>query len=154
MPDSASVKSSAILKAANAGHALLPAGPAVGTDVASAAGANTYGAYVQFRAAAGNAIYIRGLHVSSKLASDTDTLYAQFMIGTGGAAAEVAVSEVNTAQNEGTTGDGIMPMIPIWPWIAVAASTRIAVKSADLSGNAISWPVKLAVIDQANVVAG
>ena len=51
------------------GGNVLPAGPSSGTNVSSAASANTYGSYVEFSAAIGADIYITGITVTANTAN-------------------------------------------------------------------------------------
>lgn len=138
----------AILKVAGAGHALLPGG----APVEVTAGAGSYGSYGQLRAASGNAVYLTALEATSNTAANAG-LYAQFMIGTGGAGSETAVSEIGYLfRRDSDTGKPMPPRMTLWPWIAVAASTRIAVKA--MSTAADLYDFTLASIDQANVAYG
>lgn len=130
-------------KVQNAGYAPLPASSSGPVSVTSGAGAYTYGSYAQVRSASGNAIYIVGY--SFKRAGADGTL----TIGTGGSGSETAVSELFLEGNSST--DRIVVMLPATGYIAVAASTRIAIKAADAAGS-IGWDVRLLTIDQANVV--
>jgi len=134
------------MKVINGGYYLIPAGPGVGTTVASSASANTYGSWTEMRSAAGNALYIVGV---SLYALNT-VQYTQLDIGTGAAASETSVSEVlfNTDATNGIDQTVYLP----YP-IAVAASTRIACRTADEDASARNSRVTLLVVDQSDVAA-
>jgi hypothetical protein len=137
-------------KSSSTGQAVLPDGAPV--TPTSNVGAGGWGAWVEVRSASGNAIYIKELltHYVSNSAGRT---YAQIQIGTGGAGSESVVGTVSVPLYSGSSWPGAGPTIPLFPLIAVAASTRIAVRHRDSVGDASSSAtVGLGVIDQANVV--
>lgn len=134
------------MKVTGGGYYLIPAGPGVGTTVASSASADTYGSWTEMRAAAGNALYIVGV---SLYALNTEQ-YTQLDIGTGAAASETSVSEV-LFNTDGT--NGIDQTVYFTYPIAVAASTRIACRTADEDASARNSRVTLLVVDQADVAA-
>lgn len=140
------------LKTSGGGYYLIPAGPAVGTGVSSSASANTYGSWTEMRAASGNALYIVGIDV--KPADDSSLDYIQIDIGTGGAGSETSVGEAKTIARLHTIGSqwGTYKIELPYP-IPVAASTRIACRTADDVASALAHTLTLHVIDQADVVS-
>lgn len=140
------------LKTSGGGYYLIPAGPSIGTSVSSSASANTYGSWTEMRAASGNALYIVGIDV--KPADDSSLDYIQIDIGTGGAGSETSVGEAKTIARLHTIGSqwGTYKIELPYP-IPVAASTRIACRTADDVASALSHALTLHVIDQADVVS-
>ncbi len=139
------------VKASGTGSFLIPTAPAVGTTVAGGA-ANTFTTNaVQLIASTSAAIFITGLHV--QLTSTSKPTYAVILLSTGASdgsiVGEFVVPYVYTA---GAAGTQLMGFVPIWPPIAVAASTRIGCKSADSVGS-LNHTVILQCINQSNVVA-
>ena len=142
---------SAILKVSASGLAALPDRSA-SLLVQVSSSANTYGSYMQFRAATGNAIYL--LHLICGPQNNVgNSGYGQYTVGTGGAASETAVSQISVPGAGASSPVNALDNV-IWPWIAVAASTRIALKAADSNGSSNGWYTRLNVIDQADVVYG
>ena len=137
-----------VIVTSGAGATVLPAGPTLGTQVTSSASTNTYGSYVEFRSASGNAIHITGITVNKE--GSATPLYVELTIGTGTAASETTVSIVHVPLS-GLSAIGPPDVIRLTPWIPVAANTRIAVKGASDTGSS-TVRVKLLTIDQANVV--
>lgn len=133
------------LKTANDGQYIIPAGPSNGTTVASAAGADTYGSWVEMDASLSEDVYIIGAVINSPSA----LVYLVLDIGTGAAASETSIGEVpfgpQGANDEGTSHVVIEPKIP------VTSGTRLACRTADSSGSSISTTVRLWVIAQADV---
>ncbi len=144
--------SSTVLAVSGAGYALLPAGPAVGTIVTPGS-ANTYGSYTQMREATGNAVYIVAVLIQNRqLVGSTSCTYVQVAIGTGTAASETQVSEVKIQAP--LANDQVTQQIVTLPFpIPVAASTRIAVKSAISSTDGTKYDtlITLMVVDQSNI---
>ena len=140
------------LKTSGGGYYLIPAGPSIGTAVTSSASADTYGSWTQMRAASGNALYIVGLDV--KPADNSSLDYIQIDIGTGGAGSETSVGEAKTIARLHTNGSqwGTYKIELPYP-IPVAASTRIACRTADDVASALAHEITLHVIDQADVVS-
>ena len=140
------------LKTSGGGYYLIPAGPSIGTAVTSSASADTYGSWTQMRAASGNALYIVGLDV--KPADNSSLDYIQIDIGTGGAGSETSVGEAKTIARLHTNGSqwGTYKIELPYP-IPVAASTRIACRTADDVASALGHVITLHVIDQADVVS-
>lgn len=140
------------MKTSGGGYYLIPAGPAVGTGVSSSASANTYGSWTELRAASGNALYVVGIDVQP--ANDGGLDYIQIDIGTGGAGSETSVGEsklivrLHTASSQWGTYRIEFP----FP-IPVAASTRIACRTADDVASGLSHVLTLHVIDQADLVS-
>lgn len=132
------------MKVTGGGYYLIPAGPSVGTTVTSSASADTYGSWTEMRAASGNALYIVGVSLSVT----TSAAYTQLDIGTGAAASETSVSETKFRSDENNDVDQTI----YFPYpIAVAASTRIACRTADEDAIARNSTVTLIVVDQADV---
>jgi len=132
-------------KVQNAGYAQLPASGSAPTTVTSGAGAYTDGSYAQNRAASGNAIYIVGYSYTAPGSPVDGTI----TVATGGSGSETAVSELPI---DGAAGAERRTFwLPNSGFIAVAASTRIALKAKDSAGST-DWKVRLITIDQANVV--
>ncbi len=135
------------LKVQNGGYYLIPAGPAVGTTVASSASANTYGSWTEMRAASGNALYIVGAVVKG-----LETVqYLQLDIGTGAAASESSVSESKFHGGAASAAVGIDQTVYFPYPIAVAANIRIACRVADEDASAKNATITLIVVDQADV---
>lgn len=141
------------LKTSGGGYYLIPAGPSIGTVVTSSASADTYGSWTQMRAASGNALYIVGVEV--RAAPNDSITYTQVDLGTGGAGAETSVSEVKVIAHRAISSTrtyGAFKVELPYP-IPVAASTRIAVRTADNVASALNHEITLHVIDQADVVS-
>lgn len=140
------------LKTSGGGYYLIPAGPSIGTSVSSSASADTYGSWTQMRAASGNALYIVGIDV--KPADDSSLDYIQIDIGTGGAGSETSVGEAKTIARLHTISSqwGTYKIELPYP-IPVAASTRIACRTADDVASGLSHVLTLHVIDQADLVS-
>ena len=136
------------LKTSGGGYYLIPAGPAAGTAAVDSATDNTYGSWVEMRAAAGNALFIVGVTVRANTSPGTTGDYVQLDIGTGAAASETSVSELYFADII-NGGQHIELPFPI----PVAASTRIVVRVADSETVANTYEVTLQVIDQADLVS-
>lgn len=138
-------------KTAGGGYYVLPTGPSRGVSVVSSSSADTYGSWVELRAASGNALYIVGVIIWS---GSGDTLYGQLDIGTGAASSESSISEVI---GKGRAMAASIPYsgaeIILWAPIPVAANTRIAARIADSFGGVRTHYVSLLVIDQADLVA-
>ena len=133
------------------GYYLIPAGPTRGTSVASSASADTYGSYVELRAASGSvALYIVGFTFNAQ-ANGLD--YGQISIATGGAGSESVVSESRiavTRQDDGTASSAGTHTF-VFP-IPIPANTRIAVKTADDVASAVTWYITLHVIDETDIL--
>ena len=141
------------MKTSGGGYYLIPAGPSIGTVVTSSASADTYGSWTQMRAASGNALYIVGVEV--RAAPNDSITYTQVDLGTGGAGAETSVSEVKVIAHRAISSTrtyGAFKVELPYP-IPVAASTRIAVRTADNVASALNHEITLHVIDQADVVS-
>ena len=136
------------MKTSGGGYYLLPAGPAIGSAVADSATDDTYGAWVEMRAAAGNALFIVGVTIRANTAPGTTGDYAQLDIGTGAAASEVSIGEWYFPDIAIDSRNITLP----FP-IPVAATTRIAVRVADSETIINTYQVTLHVIDQADLVA-
>ena len=134
------------MKVTGGGYYLIPAGPGSGTTVTSSASADTYGSWTEMRAATGNALYIVGVTVRGH----SNAAYTQLDIGTGAAASETSVSEARFRSDASNAIDQTV----YFPYpIAVAASTRIACRTADEDASARDASVTLIVVDQADVAA-
>lgn len=140
------------LKTSGGGYYLIPAGPAVGTGVSSSASANTYGSWTEMRAASGNALYIVGIEI--QVADDNSVDYVQVDVGTGASASESSVGEAKIIARRHTISEqwGTYKIEFAYP-IPVAASTRIACRTADDVASSLSHVLTLHVIDQADVVS-
>lgn len=133
----------------------IPAGPSSGTSVTTSATTDTYGNYVQLIASTSAALYIVGVCLTAS-SSQSNSSYAQVMLGTGAASSETNVGELSTTLiSDGGSSIQGGGYVPIWPPIPVAASTRIAAKAAatTVSSNVVTVKVKLYCINQADVVA-
>lgn len=135
-------------RASGGGNFLIPTGPAVGTTVASSASANTYGSWTEMTASTSAALYIVG--VSIEFEDLTNAGYIQLDIGTGAGGAESSVGETKVDPDGTAYGGGAF--VPIIPWIAVAASTRIACRTADVEAAANNHKITLHCINQSDVV--
>jgi hypothetical protein len=141
------------MKTSGGGYYLIPAGPAIGTSVTSSASANTYGSWTELRAASGNALYVVGIEI--QVADATNVDYVQVDIGTGGAGSETSVGEAKIIARRHTISDqswGTYKIELPYP-IPVAASTRIACRTADDVASAYRHVLTLHVIDQADLVS-
>lgn len=130
------------------GYYLIPAGPSRGTAVASSASADTYGSYVEMRAAASSvALYIAGFSFGAA----AGLTYGQIAIATGESGSESVVSETRLAVARDANNQvfGFYPFI--FP-VPVPANTRIAIKSADNLAFATSWYVSLHVVNETNLL--
>lgn len=133
---------SGMLKTASGGFFLIPTGPSAGTVVASSATNNTYGSWVEMIASTSAAIYIVGIIVG--LAPVTSITYVQLDIGTGAGGSETSIGEAKL------NDDAKFYTLP-FP-IPVAASTRIACRTANDGSTTVNWPVALLCINQADLV--
>jgi len=139
----------AVAAAQNAGFFLIPTGPAVGTTVTSGT-ANAYGSYAQLIASTSAALFIAGLVLDTPPAIAGIT-YFQFMVATGGAGAESGIGEAKTGFIEDAS-IGHFDSLLLFPFpLRVAASTRIAVKSA-CTQSGKTFNVSLLCINQTNLV--
>ncbi len=112
-------------KSSSTGPFTIPTAPSAGVSIVGGV-ANTYTAtYVQMIASTAAALYITGVQVSGVVVTPT---YVNVQIATGAAASEVVVGQIQLAP--GGEGTKFAAQIPIWPWIPVAISTRIAAKVA------------------------
>lgn len=132
-------------KTSGAGYFAIPTLPAVGTTVTTSASANTYGSWTEMTASTSAALYIVGISINA--ASGTEN-YAALDIGTGAGGAESSVSSLPFNIAEGVT-EAKTIMLPAW--IAVAASTRIACRTAGSEAAARGFTVSLICINQSNV---
>lgn len=113
-------------KTSGGGYFLIPAGPSDGTSISSGA-ADTYGSWVQMIASTGAAILIVGIAIK---ASNT-TVYQQLELATGAGTSESSIGEIKF----GGISTGGADQVEMFPFpIPVAASTRIAMRSADDAG--------------------
>lgn len=133
-------------KTASGGYFLIPAGPAAGTTVAKAASAATYGDWVEMEDSTAAALFIVGVVIEDLQNANT---YVQLDIGVGAAASEVSVSEVKTGEHQ-SSGNADPIMLP-YP-IPVAASARIACRTAGSTAGADTIAVSLLCINQADLV--
>lgn len=141
-------------KTAGTGAFTIPTSPVVGTTVAQSASANTYTAtYVQLTASTPAAIFITGVYVNCTTGTNLPT-YMSLQLATGGAGSETIVGQYNCPLHvsAATAGTVVSMYRPIYPWIAVATTTRIAAKTASSIASALSWTVTLEVINQSNTV--
>ena len=148
MPDSTPQKP---LRTSGGGYFLIPAGPAVGTQLTTSGSANTYGAYVQMTADAGAAIFIVGAVIDSL---NQNIIYAQIDIATGGATSESSVGEFKWGSNAAAALADVKA-IPAYTFpyaIPVADATRIAARAADEDGAAQTLNLTLICINQADVI--
>lgn len=129
-----------------AGYSPLPSGVTGGMSVAPNNG--SYGSYVQFRGATGNAIYIVSVTAYIQAGNIADLDYLQIKIGTGAAGSEVGVSEVRAVGLDQSAPSHIRIPLP-FP-VLVAANTRIAVCCA--ASDTLSCKISLDTVDIANVV--
>lgn len=122
--------------------------PATGVaNISSNGSANTYGSYVEVRTASGNAIYIKGIWLAPTSGGGRQRYDLQ--VATGGSGSETVVDLIPI--NANIASGGINVYVPVFPLIAVAASTRIALRCLDDVGGGSTTAV-LDTIDQANVV--
>jgi hypothetical protein len=141
------------LKQSNNGQFTIPTAPSVGTGVAQSATPNTYGSYVQLIASTAEADYITGVRFGASIGSPTPT-YMSVQLGVGGAGVEVTVGIVDCPivfANASTT-QVVGGFVPIIPPIPVAASARIAAKTASPLSSAQSWNIALTVCKQADLI--
>ncbi len=149
---------SAAKKTSGGGYFLLPAGPANGKTVASSASANTYGSWVEMIASTAAAIFVLGVLVQPDQNASAVQQYVQVDIGTGAAASESSVGEIKAdTYEQASTGSGALASFAVGPAmfpypIPVAASTRIACRSADGEAKANSHLVTLICINQSDLV--
>ena len=134
------------MKTSGGGYYTLPAMPSAGITVTSSASANTYGSWVEFRSASGNALYIVGISV---FPHSNISNYLAIDIGTGAAASETSISEIPLLGSDETPFNYQALPFPI----PVASSTRIAVRVADEGAFARASVLVLHVIDQADLVS-
>lgn len=135
-------------KTFSTGYYLIPAGPTLGTSVTSSASANTYGSYVEMRAAAGSkAVYIAGFSFRASAGLD----YGQVAIAVGASGSETVISETRLPVSPNADNDvfGFFPFV--FP-IPIADETRIACKVADDLASAITWKITLHVINQTDIL--
>lgn len=139
-------------RSSGGGTFLIPTGPAVHTTVTSAAGANTYGSWVEMLAATSAAIYIIGVVVNPSNGSGPQyPSYVQVDIGTGAGGAESSVGEFKTPERVLDYGAGSV-MLPVDFPIPVATSTRIACRTADSMTVTGTHTISLIAINQSDVV--
>lgn len=126
------------------GRYLLPTGPAVGTVVASPAGANAFGSWVQFSAAVSEDTDVVAIAL---LTGDvTNPTYVEVQIGFGAVAAEAALDTFHVAQNS----SGTHWWIPVSPPIRIPSGARLAVRTADDEAGANNHLVTLHCIAEKN----
>jgi hypothetical protein len=141
------------LKTSGVGYDTLPAMPAAPTSVTPGT-SNGWGSWVQFRAAAGNAIYVVGAFISTRFSVAPTTLIGlAVQIGIGGAGAESAIGTIDVPPNPGgsvnTSGQVVFFPFPI----PVAASTRVAARASYSTTTAPTVGITLMVLEQSNLVA-
>lgn len=137
-------------KTANPGEYVIPTAPSSGISVSPSVSANTFGSYVQIRSASGNALYIVGVLI---IFQGTLALQFEYIIGTGGSGSETIVATgVVGASYDGTSGHNFNGNTIRITKVAVAASTRIAMKVSCEQSNDAGATVYLLCIDQSNVV--
>ena len=136
------------LKTSGGGYFLIPAGPAVGTNVVGPSAANTYGNWTQILASAAADLFIVGL--SFEFVNQNNNYY-QLDIGVGGSGSESSVGEVKTGIIP-TSSNPHSPIILPFP-IPVASGSRIALRVAYSGTIATTLPVTLLCINQADVVS-
>ena len=130
------------------GYYLIPAGPSRGTVVASSTSANTYGSYVEMRAAASSvALYIAGFSFGAA----AGLTYGQIAIATGESGSESVVSETRLAVASDANDQVFGFYSFVFP-VPVPANTRIAIKSADNLAFATSWYLSLHVVNETNLL--
>jgi hypothetical protein len=134
------------VKTAGVGHFAIPTAPAAGTSCTSGAANVFTTTYVQLIASTAAALYITGIYVESSAA--LGGTYDVVQLATGAAASETIVGQHLIALSTGsTTATGYKP---IYPFIPVAVSTRIACKTADSVGGKATL-ITLECIAQSNV---
>ena len=136
---------SGTLKTSGGGYFFLPTGPAVGTIVQSSASANTYGSWVEFDASTAAALYVVGATIGN--IDTTNSGYVQLDVGTG---STTSVGEWKWDYASSTDAGPLQVEFP-FP-IPVAASTRIACRTADVEAVANSHLVTLICILQTDLV--
>lgn len=146
-----------MIKSSNNGMFSIPTAPSAGTAVAQSASANTYGSYVQMTASTSEADYI--VAVRYALTTTNQPSYLSVAIGTGGAGSETLVGIANCVpygETGATINGGSAAVINgrnEFPFpIPVAASTRIACKTASSIASALSWSIWLDCYKQADLV--
>ena len=140
------------LSSSGGGQFFIPAGPTVGTSVASSGTANTYGSWVELEDVTGADLFIIGALVTTPSFSAT---YVQLDIGVGASGSESSVGEaVKLAGVAGATQttDLTYGASPVTPWIPVAANKRITCRTADNEATANAHPITLICINQSDVV--
>lgn len=136
------------LKTSGGGYYLIPAGPAVGTNVVGPASAGTYGNWTQMLASAAADLFITGLSFEYP---NQNNNYYQWDIGVGGAGSETSVGEVKIGSIPSSSNPH-PPVILPFP-IPVASGSRIAVRVAYSGTIATTVPVSLLCINQADLVS-
>ena len=141
---------SGMKKAQGTGYYTLPAAPGVGANVTP--GNGSFGSYAESRSASGNAIYIVGARFQMDSGETTTTSYFDLSIATGAASSETQIAQWSFSGRDPGTDSGMYGASLAFPFpLAVAASTRIAVRAA-ASDAAVSARITLIVIDQADLV--
>lgn len=118
------------------GLSVVPSWPTTGITVTSAAAAHTYGAYIEFIASTGEALYVVGV---STLTSGI--AYGIYQIATGAAGAEVvkATLKCNYSATIGTLTHNMSLRIPL----RIPVGVRVAVRAADESTSALNHTFSL-----------
>jgi hypothetical protein len=136
------------IKTAGVGHFTIPTMPAAGTSCTSGATNTLTTTYVQLIASTTAALFITGIHVEAAAASAAT--YKAVQLAVGAAGSEAIVDQCLVPLSTGSTV--ALGYRQIYPPIPVAASARIAVKTADSVG-AQATLITLECIAQTNVVA-
>jgi hypothetical protein len=143
------------VKSSSVGLFTIPAAPSIGVTVASPASANLYTvAYVALASSSllSSAAFLT--RVSASVQSSLIPRYLNVQIATGASGSESVVGQIQLNGNPQVTAGGVVSAsADIWPPIPVAATTRIAAKTADNLVTSVSWDVSLQAITQSNVVA-
>lgn len=138
--------------ASGGGRYLIPAGPSIGTAVASAASANAYGSWVTMSAGEAAAVYLVGVSVA--MTTQNAQTYIQVDIGTGATPTSVGEFFLSVLRDAAGVAMVNSAFLPIDPWIKVAGSTAIKARTADNSATAYNNEITLHCILASEVVAG
>lgn len=137
-----------VMKVANEGYELLPAGPSNGTPVSCGGGA--WGSWTELRSATGPEICIVGVAITIQDQNLVRT-WVQLDIGTGASGSEVSRAGVRSSYAHNVSDDTATPTNVWFPYpVVIPASTRIAVRGAASTGVVVA--VTLYYVRKANLV--
>ncbi len=112
------------------GPALYPAGPGLGTAVASSASANVFGAWVEFDASAASDRIIHGVSIDRNAAGG-EPEYVGVDVGVGAGGSEVSIGETRLEREAGVVNLRNAEYLPFEVGLKVSTGERVSARTSD-----------------------